>query len=154
MNNDKIYTFKPMNFNEYGYDFFDNMDHSNYYVDQNQRINGNCPCENSSPQRPCSQFPPQRPCSSQRPCSPFPQKRPCDFCPPQNGIPPFVHPQMPCRCMPPQNNFPPFVPPQRPCLPCVNPISPPFQGCGKDNFRYFLIGYLFGSKDWYFCIIL
>lgn len=110
MNNNKTYTFKPMNFNDYGYDFFDNMNYSNYYANPHQRTNSDCPCNTPPPQKPC---PPQRPCQS----------------------------------CPPQNNFPPFIPPQRPCPPCVNPMPPPIQDCSKDNFRYFLIGYLFGSKD-------
>lgn len=127
MNNKKTYTFKPMNFNNYGYEFFDDVDYSNYYAGPNKRINGNYSCGNSLQKRPCS---------------------------PQNTYPPPMQdsclPQRPCRCIPPQNNFPPFAPPQRICDPCVNPILPPFQDCSKDNFRYFLIGYLFGSRDWDF----
>lgn len=137
MNNKKTYTFKPMNFNNYEYEFFDDVDYSNYYTNPHQRTNGNCSCGNSLQKRPCLYFSPQNPCSPQRPCS----------TPPMQGCCP---PQRPCRCAPPQNNFPPFAPPQRICDPCVNPILSPFQDCSKDNFRYFLIGYLFGSKDWDF----
>lgn len=61
---------------------------------------------------------------------------PCNFPP---------RPEPPCN-RPPQP--PPFCPPNtiRPPLsnfPCCPPLPP--QDCTKDNFRYFLIGYLFGS---------
>lgn len=52
----------------------------------------------------------------------------------------------PCFGQKPCNNFP--IPPPRPEFrpPCANfPLPPNMLDCSKDNFRYFLIGYLFGS---------
>lgn len=60
---------------------------------------------------------------------------PCSNICPRRNCPNFT-PPMPCPHRPPQ---PPQVPPARCCPPAD------FPECSKDNFRYFLIGYLFGS---------
>ena len=60
-------------------------------------------------------------------------KNPCNFPPKPPRPPQNCKPCPPPNCNPPLENFP---------FPC--PPLPP-QDCSKDNFRYFLIGYLFGS---------
>lgn len=95
MKKNDIYTFKPLSFENFSPDFFDN-DFNNY--DYNRQ--------------PCNFCCPKRNCTNCKPNRPYP---PNNVCPPQ---------------MPPKCPQPPF------------PID-----CSKDNFRYFLLGYLFGS--WY-----
>lgn len=94
MKKNDIYTFKPLSFENYEPDFFNN--NFNNFDDYNRQ-----PCNFCYPQKNCTNCRPNRP-----------------YCPK-----PICPPQLPPKCPIPQL-----------------PVD-----CSKDNFRYFLLGYLFGS---------